>query len=187
MLKIKFGLLTKILCRNGRTCSGIILCCALVLIACTLFFFAPLAREFIILNYNTNKILYLSDVKSGDRFSITYIHSVNKSPIEDLFIIDDEYNIVLSKSIFKSFGAGVPSTFDDAGRFEFFDDRIEVSYNNRVIGKLILRIGTIADHRFMMGGKNIKLNELSEPQSSVCFLADRITLFQWLKWKVSNP
>jgi hypothetical protein len=131
--------------------------------------------------------LFLSDVKSGDRFSITYIHSVNKSPIEDQFIIDDEYNIALSKSIFKSFGAGVPSTFDDCGRFEFFDDRIEVSYDNRVIGKLALRIGTIADHRFMMCGKNIKLNEISEPQSCVCFLTDRITLFQWLKWKVSNP
>ena len=135
-----------------------------------------------ILNYNTNQILYLSDVKYGDRFSIIYVHSVNKSPIEDQFIIDDEYNIVLSKSIFKSFGAGVPSSFGDGGRFEFFDDTIVVSYDNRVIGKLVLSIGTIADHRFMKDGKNIRLNELSAPQSGICFLADRITLFQWIKY-----
>ena len=189
MLKIKFGLLAKILCRNGKTYSGIILCCAkpfLIIIACVLFFFVPFARKFIILNYNTNQILYLSDVKSGDRFSIIYIHSVNKSPIEEQFIIDDEYNIVLSKSIFKSFGAGVQSTFNAGERFEFYEDRMEILYDNRVIDKLILSIGTIADHRFMMDGKDIRLNELSDPQSSVCFLAKRITLFRLLKYSLGK-
>jgi len=72
------------------------------IIACTLFFFVPFARKFIILDYNTNQILYLSNVNRGDRFSIIYTHSVNKSPVEDQFIIDSEYNIMLYKSIFKS-------------------------------------------------------------------------------------
>ena len=186
MLKTEHGLLAKILCRKERTLSGIILCYAkvfIILIACALFFFVPFARKFVILNYNTNQILYLADVKSGDRFSIVYIHSVNKSPIEEVFIIDDEYNIALSKAVFKSFGAGIPSNFDDGGRFEFFEDRIEVLYYSRKIDKLILRIGTIADHRFMMDGKNIRLNELSDPQSSIRFLADRVTSYQLLMYR----
>jgi len=152
----------------------------IILIACMLFFFVPVARKFIITNYSTNHLLYLSNVNIGDRFSIIYTHSVNKSPVEDQFIIDDEYNIMLSKSIFKSFGAGIPSTSDSGMKFEFFKDRIEVSYNNRKIDKLILSIGTIADHRFIMNGKDIRLSELSDPQSSVYFSIDKITLFQLL-------
>ena len=188
VVKAKGKSLTKIICWSGRT-SGIVLFYAkvfIVLIACMLFFFAPFARKFIILNYNTNKILYLSNVNSGDRFNIAYTHSVNKSPVEDQFIIDNEYNIVLSKSIFKSFGAGILSTFNGSERFEFFEDRIEVSYNNRKIDKLILSVGTIAGHRFMMNGKSIRLNELADPHTSVYFLADRVTLFQLLTYSLCN-
>jgi hypothetical protein len=87
---------------------------------------------------------------------------------------------MLSKSIFKSFGAGVQSTFTGEERFEFFKDRIEVLYKNRRIDKFILSIGTIADHRFIMDGKDIRLNELSDPQSSIYFSADRRSLFQLL-------
>ena len=183
MSKVKSGLLTKILCRNGRAYSGKVF---FILITCMLFLFVPFARRFIILNYNTNQILYLSNVKPGDRFSIIYTHSVNKSPIEDQFIVDNEYNIMLLKSIFKSFGAGIQSSSADDVKFEFFEDRIEVSYNNRRIDKLILSIGTIADHRFMMDGKDIKLNELSAPQSSICFSTDKITLFWLLKYTIIN-
>jgi len=154
----------------------------IIVIVFALFFFVPFARKFIILNYNTNQILYLSSVKPGDRFSIIYTHSVNKSPVEDQFIIDDEYKIMLFKSIFKSFGAGIPATSDNGIRFEFFKDRIEVLYNRR-IDKFLLSIGTIADHRFVMDGKNIRLSELSDPQSSVYFTTDKITLFQLLKYK----
>jgi len=156
-----------------------------IITACMLFFFLPLARKFIILNYNTKQILYLSNVKPGDTFSIIYTHSVNRSPIEDQFVVDSEYNIVLLKSIFKSFGAGVPSTSDNEMKFEFFEDRIEASYTNRKIEKLILSIGTIADHRFIMNEKNIRLSELSEPQSSIYFSIDRITLFQLVKHTIT--
>ena len=151
-----------------------------------LFFFVPLARKFIILDYNTNQILYLSDVNSGDRFSIAYTHSVNKSPVEDQFIIDNEYNIMLFKSISKSFGAGIPSTFANDEKVEFFEDRIEVSFNNRMIDKLIVNIGTISDHRFMMNGKSIRLNELSNPKANLYFSAGRVTLFQLLKYSLGN-
>jgi len=158
---------------------------SIILIACALFFFIPFIRKFIILNYSTNQILYLSKIKPGDRFSILYTHSVNKSPIEDQFIIDSEYNIMLYKSIFKSFGAGVPSTSDNEMKFEFFKDRIEVVYNNRKIDKLILSTGTIADHRFIIHGKDIRLNELCDPQSSIYFSIDRITLFQFVKHTIN--
>ena len=76
-----------------------------------------------IINYKTGDVLYSSDVKIGDIFSITYIHSVNKSPVEDRFSLDGGYNIMLRRSIFRSFGAGVPSNLSDGDKFEYFKDR----------------------------------------------------------------
>jgi hypothetical protein len=149
---------------------------------CLLFFLLPAVRQFLIIDYKTDKILYASGVKPGDKFSITYIHSVNKSPIEDQFIIEDDFSIMLQKTIFRSFGAGVPSTPDDGSRYVFFKDRIEVPDINRKIDNLLLFVGIIADHHFLMNGKDLKLNELSPPQRSVHFLIKKITVHQYFKY-----
>jgi hypothetical protein len=141
----------------------------------------PLVRQFLIIDYKSGEVLYSSDVVPGDKFSITYIHSVNKSPVEDQFDLDNNYRIMLKKSIFKSFGAGVPSNLGDGDKFEYFKDRIEVSYFNSRIEKFILFVGVIADHHFVMNGKNFKLSRLSSPQRSVQFLVKKITVCQYLK------
>lgn len=152
------------------------------IVFCIFIFTIPVIRQFLIIDYKTDKILYSSSVKPGDKFSITYIHSVNKSPVEDQFELAEDFTILLRKSIFKSFGAGVPSNLDDGGKFEYFDDRIEVSYNNSIIKKFILFVGVIADHHFLMNGKDIKLNELSPPQRSIHFTAKKITVYQYFRY-----
>jgi len=152
------------------------------IITCFFVFAVPVVRQFLIVDYKTDKILYSSSVKPGDKFSITYIHSVNKSPVEDQFELAEDFTILLRKSIFKSFGAGVPSNLNDGDKFEYFDDRIEVSYNSSRINKFILFVGVIADHHFLMNGRDIKLNELSPPQRSVHFTVKKITVFQYFKY-----
>lgn len=156
---------------------------ALVFVIIFFFIFTvPVVRQFLIIDYKTDEILYSTSVKPGDKFSITYIHSVNKSPVEDQFELADDFTLFLRKSIFKSFGAGVPSNLNDGDKFEYFNDRIEVSYNNSRINKFILFVGVIADHHFLMNGKDIKLNELSPPQRSVHFTAKKITVYQYLRY-----
>lgn len=157
-----------------------------LIVLCLLLFAIPAVREFLIIDYKTGEILFCSKVKPGDNFSITYIHSVNKSPVEDQFYINNSYTILIQKSIFKSFGAGVPSNPDEGGKFVFYNDRIEVVDISRKIEKMILFVGVIADHHFLMNGKDIKLNELSSPQRSVQFLVKKITVYQYLKYIISQ-
>lgn len=159
---------------------------SMVVIICLMVFSFPVVRQFVIIDFKTDKLLYSADVKQGDKFSITYIHSVNKSPIEDQFLIDTDYSILLQKSIFKSFGAGVPSNLTDGGKFEFYKDRIEVTDINRKIGNLLLFAGVTADHHFLMNGKDIRLNELSSPQRSLHFLIEKITVYQLIKYNLNK-
>ncbi len=151
-------------------------------IFCLLFFLLPAVRQFVITDYKTDTVIYSSDAGPGDKFSITYIHSVNKSPVEDQFCIDNDYSILLQKSIFKSFGAGVPSNLTDGDKFEYYKDRIEVSFINRKIDNLLMFVGVIAEHHFLMNGKDLKLNELISPQRSVHFSIKKITVYQYLKY-----
>lgn len=141
----------------------------------------PLVRQFTVVDYKSDKILYLSAIQPGDKFSITYMHSVNKSPVEDQFYIGDDYSVMLQKTVFKSFGAGVPSNPGDGGDFTFFNDRMEVEYTDNKLGKLLMFVGVIADHHFLMNGKDLKLNELSSPQRSLLFQVKRITVFEYIK------
>jgi len=149
---------------------------------CILFFFMPAVRQFLLIDYKTDEVLYLTNVNPGDKFSITYVHSVNRSPIEDRYYINENYDILIYKTIFKSFGAGVPSNSDDGGKFEYFNNRIEVTDINRKIDKLLMFVGVIADHHFLINGKDIKLNELTSPQKSIHFAIKKITVYQYLKY-----
>jgi hypothetical protein len=151
-------------------------------LVCILLFFLPFIRQFVIIDYKTSKVLYSSDVMPGDKFSVTYIHSVNKSPVEDQFSVESDYGIMLQKTVFKSFGAGIPSNSGDGGEFTFYNDRIEVEYTGRKIEKLLMFVGVIADHHFLMNGRDIRLNELSLPQRSVQFLVKKITVYRYLKY-----
>ncbi len=154
----------------------------IALTACLIFFLLPAVRQFLIVDFKTDKLLYAAEVKIGDKFSIVYFHSVNKSPIEDQFCITGDYSILLQKSVFKSFGAGVPSNKTEGGRFEFYKDRIEVADINRKICNFLLSVGVTANHHFMMNGQDVKLDQLSSPQSSLHFVVEKITVYQYLKY-----
>lgn len=152
------------------------------IVICSTFFMLPAVRLFLITDFKTGEILYASDISTGDSFSISYIHSVNKSPVEDMFYIDSDYNTVLTKSIFRSFGAGMPSTVEDGGRYVYFKDRIELTDINRKIDSLLLFAGVIADHHFRMKGKDIKLIELVPPQRNVHFGVRKITVYRYIEY-----
>ncbi|PKL16860.1 MAG: hypothetical protein CVV49_14135 [Spirochaetae bacterium HGW-Spirochaetae-5] len=171
---------------SSRHKSGFIYTALIFVFFCILLFLLPLIRQFVIIDYKSGEVLYSSDVVPGVKFSVTYIHSVNKSPVEDQFDLDSNYRIMLRKSIFKSFGAGVPSNLGDGDKFEYYKDRIEVSYSNSSIDRFILFVGVIADHHFRMNGQDFQLSRLSSPQRSVQFIVKKITVYQYLKFIITH-
>ena len=63
--------------------------------------------KILVIQNNTTGIkteFYLPD----DRFSLGYIHSVMKTPAEEFFYINNKNEIVLEKTIYESYGVGLP-------------------------------------------------------------------------------
>jgi hypothetical protein len=129
--------------------------------------FIPVSRQFVITDEQTGKILYNTAVEPGDTFGMKYVHSVNKSPVEDVFEILDDNSIMLKKTIFRSFGAGVPTGLEDGQVMEVGDDRIVIDNIDRKIDSYLLRIGTVAEHTLCINGLEIRMDSLAMPKRSV--------------------
>lgn len=141
-------------------------------------FFLPFLKGITITDYKSGHMLYCHTASAGDRFSIRYIHSVNKSPVEDFFAIGDTDELILEKTAFLSFGAGVPASPSDGGDLTVYDDRIEVAGINRRIKNFLLFVGVTAEHRFKMDRDEFLLRMISHPQRSLIIRMERISLFK---------
>ncbi|HPF04595.1 MAG TPA: DUF1850 domain-containing protein [Spirochaetota bacterium] len=167
----------------GRTCTAShatfvkILAVSVFLFALLLF---PVFKGITITDYKTGKLLYFNSADTGDRFSVRYIHSVNKSPVEDFFRIDDD-TIIIERSVFTAFGAGVPASPDDGGILNVYNDRIEVTEINRRIDDFLLFIGVTAEHRFKIDQDEFLLRDISSVQRSLRIVVKRISLLDIIK------
>jgi len=64
-------------------------------------------------HFQEDKIIMTFRVEENDEFIVKWIHSVELTPWEEIFRIDSENNIILDRTRFQQFGAGVP---DFAGK-----------------------------------------------------------------------
>ncbi|MGE4284112.1 MAG: DUF1850 domain-containing protein [Clostridia bacterium] len=138
--------------------------------------FFPVARKFVLIEEKTGKVLYYTDIKPYDTFTVTYTHSVNKSPVDDVFEIQPDYSIMVKKTIYRSFGAGVPYEIDKGQVLNIYDDRMEIDNINLPLEKYLLFVGTIAEHKLMIHEQEIYLDQLTQPQQTVRFEVRKIPI-----------
>lgn len=139
----------------------------LTLVIVTVLLLVPISRQLIVTDDQTGEVLYSTSIEPGQTFSIKYIHSVNKSPVEDIFDISHSNRIVLKKTIFRSFGAGIPYELEDGQSLDVMGDRIEISNINKRIDRFLLKIGTVAEHTLCIKGREIRMDSLAGPMRTV--------------------
>lgn len=113
----------------------------------------------------TNELIFINKVKPSDEFSMKWMHSVELQPWEEIFRIDKDYNIILDRTRFKQFGAGVPNYAGN--KTEIKDGYIIFSGINKKINKLPYGISDFAKHTFFFKDKKIKLYEKINDANSV--------------------
>ena len=129
----------------------------IVLLALIIILFIPIFPKLLI----NNKIFNIEKKE----FIISYTHSVNRGRVRDYYIIKSKY-IILSKTRFMSYGAGIPEP-EKRQKFTETEDYIEISDINRKIDNLYLFVGTIANHKIEIDEKKIELKEIFKPQENI--------------------
>ena len=99
--------------------------------------------------------------------------------------MDKNNNIVLEKTRFVSYGAGIPEPKEDEN-FVLTDDYMEINNINTIIDNLNLFVGTSANHNIMIDNKIFELDKTFKPQTSIKIEYKKINMFYYLKSYINN-
>ena len=148
----------------------------IVLLSLIIILFIPIFPKLLI----NNKIFNIEKKE----FIISYTHSVNRGRVRDYYIIKSKY-IILSKTRFISYGAGIPEP-EKRQKFRETEDYIEISDINRKIDNLYLFVGTIANHKIEIDEKKIELKEIFKPQENIKIEYKILSIFEYIKLLILN-
>ena len=97
----------------------------------------------------TGRVVFLTRVAPGDTFTLSFVHSVEKSEVTDYFRIDDDHRIILYQTEFGSLNTGLPAVVSEGEIFERTDRGFRLSNLDRVLPEILLWVhrdygGTLA-------------------------------------------
>ena len=161
------------------------------------FFLVPVIPVLSITNRKApnQKVYSIGGFKNG--FIISYTHSVNKGRVKDYYTIKDDYTLLCDKSVFLSYGAGIPEPqdFPDAV-FSVTSEGYTITNINRNLKKLTMAVGIIANHSITILNSNVVnsqtefsdskeffLTDFFEPQTSINLQIKRVSLIKYLTSK----
>lgn len=166
----------------------------LFVIAVGLLVFAPVIPQLSAFDSTLGRMVFTSAAAPGDRFSMSYTHSVNKSRVTDLFTITDDYEIMVSRTSFYSYGAGIPEPEANTTQtLKVYDDRIDIENIDRILTPYRFFTGTTAEHTFtaldsplrvkgetLPIGIPVPLNDYTAPQTAMILSVEKISLIAFL-------
>jgi len=92
-------------------------------------------------------------------FAIEFVHSVNQSPVREMFRLDG--NTIRQVSVrFYSFGAGVQTDLEEGQVMSREGDALIITGFDRAFNELNYIVGTVSDHLLLINGETISLSDL---------------------------
>lgn len=124
-------------------------------------------KIFLLKDADSGEVYLKVPVKEGDIFSITFVHSVNQSPVTDEFLVLEE-GFKSHRTLFTSFGAGMETGTEEGQVLMYEEDGTMVlsGFQNHY-ERFQLIVGTVSDHMLKISGKEISLRELCGKNASV--------------------
>jgi hypothetical protein len=124
----------------------------------------------------TGRTAFCSRVEPGEEFAISFVHSVNRRPVYDTLRAEGDH-LVIVKSRFDAFGAGMPEASTSEGTLAVAPDGWLEWTVNRPVPEVIVRVGRVADHALHLKDREIRLADLSEPGTALTL---RVRKARWL-------
>lgn len=120
------------------------------------------------------RLLLAAPLPSTRTFEIRYTHSWDKTPVWEVFTVNEQGDLVLLEEDYLWMGAGLDS--QPAADFDFSGGRVRVR-RNRTIGELRLAVGAVANHRLALGDREVSLSRIVPPGAKVLLRAGRLPWF----------
>ena len=165
----------------------IVLSSSFFLLFILLALFCPFLNVLSVSSRKINSKGFLSLAGYSKGFVISYTHSVNKGRVHDFYRFTPDKKLELYKTSFVSYGAGIPEPEEMPGSvFTVTDDHYVISGINRIVPRLVMAVGLIAEHSITfdealeVGKKEFYLTDFFEPQSSIIFEYKKVSIIKYL-------
>ena len=129
------------------------------------------------------EILYMRAVDLGDRYAVRFTHSVARRPVDEIYEVDEDCSKLI-ETVYDMMGAGLPHAPEAGQTFTVKDGRYHITGFNLKIPVLTYRISkVVADHRFLIDGKDYKLLDWTKPGRPLTFRVQWGTLGNLISFK----
>jgi hypothetical protein len=144
-------------------------------------------RTLVVSESSSGDRLFELPVEQGDEITIAYTHSVQRTPVEDVYIVDGS-TLRADRSVFHSFGAGLPTE-----NVERTDEGYVVE-GRTTYDELHVSPGEIAGHELVVGSERYDLVEAADGSVTLSLterrvrdaLAERTTTIKTSETKALN-
>ncbi len=129
-------------------------------------------------------VLYLERVKPGFRFSLGFMHSVERCPVWDYLKVDDDYNMVTYATEFWSSRTGLPYAAFGDETFRAEGDHFIIENMHRVIPAVNQWVDARYDNTIRFGdGREFKLASLAG-NTLLRMTIERVRLWYYLYYRI---
>jgi len=127
---------------------------------------------------DTGRLYGSWEAVDGLEFSVEFVHSVNKSPVRDYFVLA-EGEIYAERTDYDGFGAGVQTEIEEGQTLTYdADGTMIVTGFHQHFPQVRYIVGTVSDHTLHIGEETISLRELCGRNAAVVFEV-RSGIFHW--------
>lgn len=147
-------------------------------------FAVPVVPTLTVRSAHEGRLLDALPCSVGGTVVLDYVHSANRGAVRDRFVVDKDGALVLTDSLFESFGAGMSDGYEPGVVMRLTADGVELSGLRRNIGALRLAVGTVANHRLSVGSYSVPLADRIPPQTSILIAYERIPLVAAIRERI---
>lgn len=145
-------------------------------------FFTPIQSGILVSNQEGENLHFIP--WNSTEFSIGWKHSVEQTPWEETFQIDENGQFRFVSSTYKSYGAGTP---DVEGKVEFLPNGfIQVTEMERTLPCFSLFYVPTSNYYLKNTSKSIPLSTFVEPYTNVQLQYKKLKLYEWIIFKIKS-
>ena len=141
---------------------GVVFCAVIAVLAvsCAVFFAVRGGgRVLRIKDADSGRVYGSWPLEESGEFAVEFIHSVNQSPVRDIFTVKDR--LIQPRAVrFYAFGAGVLSDLDEGQTLTRDGDAMIISGFTATFRELNYIVGTVSDHLLYINGEVVSLRDL---------------------------
>jgi hypothetical protein len=118
-------------------------------------------HEWSLVIFNKSKSEKIVVPVKSKNFTITFVHSIERTPVSEIYSIDEDGKIILNEVRFYSLGTGLP--FSSDGTFKNENGQFVIK-EKKSFSSLLLRVSPIPGHALIAEGRKINFLEIAESE-----------------------